>query len=73
MPTRPIFGEGRSGIGTQPTHLFRSTGVMGTACQEGILGNVGDPSRMWGRDPQQYDGLLVRAGVGEGHTTCDFG
>jgi hypothetical protein len=35
--------------------LFRSTGVMGTACQEGILGNVGDPSRMRGCDPQQWD------------------
>ena len=28
---------------------------MGTACQEGILGNVGGPSRVRGRDPQQYD------------------
>ena len=37
MPTRPIFGEGRSGIEKQATQLFRSTGVMGTACQEGIL------------------------------------
>jgi len=73
MPTRPIFGEGRSGIGMQPIRLFRSTGVMGTACQEGILGNVGDPSRMRGRNPQQCDCVLVRAGVGEGHTTCDTG
>ena len=36
-----------------PTHLFWSTGVMGTACQEGILGNVGDPFQMRGRDLQR--------------------
>lgn len=30
-------------------------GVMGTACQEGALGNVGDPSRVRTRDPQQFD------------------
>jgi hypothetical protein len=46
---------------------------MGTACQEGILGNVGDPSRVRGRDPQQYDGVLAQAGVGKGHITCDAG
>ena len=34
-------------------HLFRSTGVMRTACQEGNLGNVGGPSRVRGSDPQQ--------------------
>jgi hypothetical protein len=44
---------------------------MGTACQEGILGNVGDPSRVRGRDPQRYDCVLVRAGVGKGHITVE--
>lgn len=34
-------------------HSFRSTGVMRTACQEGIVRTVGDPSRVRGRDPQQ--------------------
>ena len=46
---------------------------MGTACQEGILGNVGDPSRMRGSDPQQAESVLVRAGVGEGNSTVDAG
>jgi hypothetical protein len=55
MPTRPIFGEGRCGTGekNRRERLFWSTGVMRTACQEGNLGNVGDPSWARGRDPQQ--------------------
>jgi hypothetical protein len=46
----------------------RSTGVMGTACQEGILGNVGDPSLMRGRNLQQciryWSGRESERGVG---------
>ena len=46
---------------------------MGAACQEGILGNVGDPSRMRGRKPVTVQQLLVWAGVGEGHSTGEAG
>jgi len=44
MPTRPQDGEGRVGQGrNRQVHLFRSTGVMSTACPEGGLGNWGRP------------------------------
>jgi len=38
-------------------HLFRSTGVMRAACQEGNLGNVGGPSRVRGSDLQRSYGF----------------
>jgi hypothetical protein len=54
MPTRPIYGEGRARRGrNRRRHSSWSTGVMRMARWEGMLRNVGDPSWVWGRGPQQ--------------------
>jgi hypothetical protein len=45
MPTRLLTGEGRANGEETDKHLFRSAGVLGTACKEGDLGN-------WGRSGQ---------------------
>jgi hypothetical protein len=74
MPTRPIFEEGRRRTGKQPSQapVLICRGI-GTVCQEGNLDNVGDPSRVRVRGPQQRQKFLVRAGVGEGHSTMEVG
>ena len=41
MPTRLHNGEGRADREETNKHLFRSTGVVSTACREGDLGNWG--------------------------------
>jgi hypothetical protein len=41
MPTRLHNGEGRAGREGTNKHLFRSTGVVSTACREGDLGQWG--------------------------------
>jgi hypothetical protein len=41
MPTPLRLGEGRAGREEADKHLFRSTGVVSTACLEGGLGNWG--------------------------------
>jgi hypothetical protein len=41
MPTRLKNGEGRAGREETNKHLFRSTGVVSTACREGDPGNWG--------------------------------
>jgi hypothetical protein len=43
MLTRLNYGEGHVDREDTELHLFRSTGVMSTACQEGGLGNWGRP------------------------------
>ena len=43
MPTRLKNGEGRAGREETNKHLFRSTGVVSTACREGDLGQWGRP------------------------------
>ena len=40
-PTRRENGEGRAGREETNKHLFRSTGVVSTACREGDLGQWG--------------------------------
>src|SRR3954447_3477777 len=43
MPTGLKNGEGRADREETNTHLFRSTGVLSTACREGDLGQWGRP------------------------------
>jgi len=44
-PTRHYSGEGRVEQGSnRQTHLFRSIGVVGTACWKGESGNWGRPT-----------------------------
>jgi hypothetical protein len=44
MPTPLRLGEGRAGREETDKHLFRSAGVVSTACQKGGLGNWGTPA-----------------------------
>lgn len=74
MPTRLRNGEGRAGREEINKHLFRSTGVVSTACREGGLGQwgrlgVGGGSRL--RTPPER--AAASLGVGEGHTTEEAG
>ena len=74
MPTRLNNGEGRVGQGrNRQVHLFWSTGVMGTACQEGDLGNWGRPGAGRGRASNASGRLAARPGVGEGQSTVEAG
>ena len=43
MPTRLKNGEGRAGREETNKHLFRSAGVVSTACREGDLSQGGYP------------------------------
>jgi hypothetical protein len=49
MPTRLKNGEGRAGREETNKHLFRSAGVVSTACREGDLGQWGRPGTGGGR------------------------
>ena len=49
MPTRLKNGEGRADREETNTHLFRSTGVVSTACKEGDLSQWGIPGTDGGR------------------------
>ncbi len=72
-PTRLGNGEGRAGQGSnRPEHLFRSTGVLGTARREGGPGNRGRPVLGEGRGLNATL-VTVPAGVGQGHKTFDAG
>jgi len=54
MPTRLSAGEGRVEWGSnRRMHLFRSTGVMGTARWEGGPGNRGGPVPAGGRNSKR--------------------
>jgi len=44
MPTPLRLGEGRAGREETDKHLYRSAGVVSTACSEGDLGNRGRPA-----------------------------
>ena len=60
MPTRLKIGEGRADREETNKHLFRSTGVVSTACREGDPGN-------WGRLGTGGDRVpdVVRKGGGQ--------
>jgi len=51
MPTRLKKGEGRAGREETNKHLFRSAGVVSTACREGDLSQWGIPGTGGGRAP----------------------
>jgi hypothetical protein len=74
MPTRLKNGEGRAGREGTNKHLFRSTGVVSTACREGDLSQWGIPGTGGGRaskcGPQ---GATASLGVGEGYMTVEAG
>ena len=84
MPTRLTNGEGCTGreetrrgnapLASTNRHLYRSTGVVSTACEEGDLRRVGE-ARDWRRSrlrtlPERATASL---GVGEGHKTEEAG
>jgi hypothetical protein len=73
MPTPLRLGECRAGREETDKHLFRSAGVVSTACPEGGLGNWGRSA--WGgvRNSNVIEGVAARAEVGEGHTTDEAG
>ena len=73
MPTLPFCGEGQASRRDPRGTLARSAGVWGTARSEGGWINVGDPSRVRGRDPQAGDRLAALAEVGEAHGTDEAG
>jgi hypothetical protein len=84
MPTRLTNGEGCTGReetrrGNAPSsatnkHLFRSTGVVSTACREGDLQRVGE-ARVWRRSRLRtpLERAAARLGVGEGRKTNEAG
>jgi hypothetical protein len=49
MPTPLRLGEGRAGREETDKHLFRSAGVVSTACREGDLSQWGIPGAGGGR------------------------
>src|SRR5437764_15361118 len=53
MPTRLKNGEGRAGREGTNKHLFRSAGVVSTACREGDLSQWGIPGTGGGRASQR--------------------
>ena len=84
MPTRLKNGEGCTGreearrrkapTCTTNKHLYRSTGVVSTACREGGLGQWGRLGIGWGSRPQTSPGRAAASlGVGEGYKTCEAG
>jgi hypothetical protein len=74
-----LYGQGRNparerAIAATNKHLYRSTGVVSTACQEGDLQRVGEARD--GRRSRLRTSLERAAaslGVGEGHTTDEAG
>ena len=74
-----LYGQGRNparerALEATNTHLFRSTGVVSTACREGDLGQwgrlgAGGESRLQ-TSPER---AAVSLGVGKGHTTGEAG
>ena len=81
MPTCPLFREGQSGPGRNPTRERvmpiteapdRSTGVVSTACGEGNLGNRGKPG-VGGGDSHVTGRVAASLGLGEGHSSDEAG
>jgi hypothetical protein len=73
MPTRRKNGEGRAGREETNTHLFRSAGVVSTACRQGDLGQWGRPGTGGSRVPNVVDRAMASLGVGEGYKTDEAG
>ena len=73
MSTLPFCGEDQASWRDQRRTLARSAGVWGTARSEGRWINVGDPSRVRGRDPQAGERLAALAEVGEARGTDEAG
>ena len=74
MPTRLKNGEGRAGREGTNKHLFRSAGVVSTACREGDLSQWGIPGTGGGRALQTWsEGATASLGVGEGYMTVEAG
>ena len=84
MPTRLTNGEGCTGREETPAreraitatnkHLYRSTGVVSTACREGDLRRVGEARDGRGSRPQTLpERAAASLGVGEGHMTDEAG
>jgi hypothetical protein len=73
MPTRLHNGEGRADREETNKQLFRSTGVVSTACEEGGLGNWGRPGSGGGRTSTLSDRMAVSLGIGEGRMTDEAG
>ena len=83
-PTRLTNGEGCTGREETPAreraiaatnrHLYRSTGVVSTACREGDLQRVGEARDWRGARLQTLpERAAASLGVGEGHTTDEAG
>ena len=71
-PTRPDFGEGSTNREETDTRTGWATGVLGTACREGGLGEWGNPSA-GGGDSDTLESTVARLGLGEGHSTVETG
>ena len=74
-----LHGQGRNparerAIGATNKHLYRSTGVVSTACREGDLQRVGE-ARVWRRSRLRTspERAAARLGVGEGRKTVEAG
>ena len=63
MPTRLLTGEGRADREETDKHLFRSTGVLSTACGESGLSIGGDPEgrRLHLQRHRQDDGPIRKS------------
>ena len=83
-PTRLTNGAGCTGREETPAreraiaatnkHLYRSTGVVSTACREGDLRRVGEARDWRGSRPRTSpERVMASLGVGEGHTTDEAG
>ena len=74
MPTRPIFGEGRSRAGKQPS---KALALIYRGNEDGMSGrwleHRGRPVPGAGSRPATARQALVRAGVGEGRMTVEAG
>lgn len=74
MPTRLKNGEGRAAREETNKHLFRSAGVVSTACREGDLGQWGRPGDWWKiAIPNVVTRATASLGVGEGYMTDEAG
>src|SRR5947209_20039317 len=66
MPTPLRLGEGRAGREEADKHLFRSTGVVSTACLEGGLGNWGRSVAGGARNSDATVRVAARSGSRKG-------
>ena len=73
MPIPLRLGEGRAGREETGQHLFRSAGVMSTACAEGGLGKWGRSAWGGARNSNVLVRMAARAEVGKGRSTAEAG